>query len=592
MSYVTVKFAPGVMGSDDSTPIDAEGHFVDADKMRFWNARAQKVRGYESLGTSVVVGVPRKMHVWAILSDQLEIAIGTHSRMYIVEGGQPNNITPIGSSGTLGADPFATTSGSATVTVTDTAHGLLVGDTVIYASATTVNGLNMNTSFTVVTVVDADSYTLTHTSNASGTGSGGGAGVTYQYEISVGLSSQLFGYGWGAGTWGSSTWGTARSSSDVILAMRHWSIDNWGEDLLFSHNDQGSLYLWDASTGITTRATVVSAAPASEFTVIDPESRHVIALGADGDPLNIQWCNQDDYTDWTPGAASTADERRLLHGSRFKSYIRTRSEILVWTDVALYGLQYVGATDYAFGLRRIADSISVAGPNAVCEFKGKVYWMSMGGFMVYDGAVRDIPCSINNTVFDDFDRAQAGKVVAAVLQEWQEIWFYYPSASGDGEIDKYAIYNTTDGTWTPGTATAGFQVLAWADRGLFTDPISVDDDGQTYYHDITFNADGAALSCYIESADFDLGDGDDMMLIKGYIPDFIQTGDITVTLKARDYPNATQRTKTPDTITTSTKFKRTKIRGRQASVRFASNAVDGELRIGAPRFDVQPDGKR
>ena len=383
-----------------------------------------------------------------------------------------------------------------------------------------------------------------------------------------------------------------------MLDLRSWSLDNWGEDLLLMPNNGrqtetgGKLYHWDATNGVAQRAVEVTAAPTGRFMYVSPEDRHVIVLGAGGDDLAVQWCDQGDFTNWTQSATTTADDRRLLHGSKFRAAIRTRGGALLWTDTSLYLIQFIASADFAFGIHRVGNA-DICGPAACCEVSGRVYWMAPSGFYMYDGRIVKLECTLQQTIFDNFNFDQNEKVVAAPNEQWNSIRFHYVGMDADEpEISRYVDFNYTENTWIPGMSDGGMQVLAWVDRGLFNSPVSIDQDGFLYYHEVGADADGAAMQAFIESGDFDIGDGDEVMLSKGYISDFILDGECQVTQKSRLYPGAPQRIKGPDTITAATELKKSRIRGRQMAVRFSSDTLGAHWRVGVQRFDVQPDGKR
>ena len=609
-----------MVGVEDSTPLDAEGRYVAADKVRFYRGAAQKIGGWVKKVAGQVAGIPRNGHVWADLSGQINIAVGTHRRVEILQGGTWHNITPYRLTAALAADPIATISGSRTVTVTHPDHGAIKGDTCDLSVLTETGDLDVNGRFIVDSVVDAASWTFEHSDPAASLDAGGGSAGMASYEINTGREKQTFGFGWGTGRWGKGTWGTPRPQGDdpmavegIELKLRTWSIDNWGEDLLFLHNDGGKLYHWDATNGVATRAQLVAEAPTGEHMAVSPEDRHVIIFGADGDDLAIQWCNQENFYDWVPRATSTAGRRRLLHGSKFVANIRARGSVFAWTDTSLYEIAYTGGT-FTFDIRRRGKS-DICGPMACVEVNDVIYWLGPTGFHMYDGRTLDLDCSIQQTIFADFNYTQSVKVVAALNEQWNSIRFHYCSfeKNRNKEINRYADYNFMEKTWVPGVSDngrhhvhnpisneydkrikGGMQCLVWIDRGLFSNPISLDGDGYIYDHEVGEDADGEAMDAWIESGDFDLGDGDEVMLSSGYIPDFVLTGSVLVTQKARIYPMGYQIVKEPDEIDEKKNFVKSRIRGRQVALRFSSphDRTGVKWRVGTPRFDVQPDGKR
>lgn len=591
MPLTKLNIAPGVQA--DLTSYAAERSWRLSDKIRFRDGRVEPIGGYLTLDAGVgVIGTGRAGHIWAENDGTRVIAFGTNRRLYLLRGGVIYNITPVRASGTLGADPFTTTNGSADVVVAHASHGVIKDTAVTFSGASAVGGLTISGTYFVKSVIDSGEYVITDDETASSGASGGGASVAFSYEINPGKESATPGYGWGAGTWGESTWGTARTSSNITLPLRTWSLDNWGEDLIASPSD-GTIYLWDASGGPSAVATEIAAAPDQiSKVIISPEDRHMIALGADGDPMAIAWCDQEDYTNWTPGVGSTADSRRLLHGSRLVSGVRTKGEILIWSDTALYSMRYTGAGDYVFDIDRVGERCQLLGINTAVDHNGIVYWMGGGNFYLYNGRVIEMSSSVLRTVFDDITTTQDAKCFAVLNSQWREVWYFYVSGSGGGEIDRYCKVNYADGTWDIGT----FDRTWGVDKGPWDFPVWASSAGVIYEHENGTNADGGLLGDYIESGEFDLGDGQEIMFSAGMIPDFLLTGSNTVdlTIKTRNYVNEDEPkiTNGPHTIGTSTKrVDDARFRGRHASLRIESSSSEAKYRMGDQRFDIQPDGE-
>jgi len=451
--------------------------------------------------------------------------------------------------------------------------------------AAAVGGITIDGEYTVTAVVGTGTYTITHSSSATSTAVGGGASVAYNYEIDVGLDDTTLLYGFGAGVFNQDTWGTPRSSNPVTAGCRVWTLENWGEDLLCMPRG-GNLYHWDATNGVGTRAQLVANAPTGEFFIVDPENREVIVFGEDGDPLGIKWCDQNDFTTWTASATNTADERRLLVGSKIVGAVRTKGEILVWTDVSLHGLTFTFRGDFNYALRTIGEKCGLIGINAAGSHGSTAWWMGNNrNFYVYDGRVKILPCPLRKDVFDNLTALQSDKVYAGVNGAHMEIWFFWQSDDGS-ENDRYTIYNFGENLWYHGT----LERTAWADKDTFDYPMAMDSAGFLREHEVGKNDDGNALQSFIESGEFDIGDGDELMFLNGVIPDFVQTGTVEITMKARKWPNGEQITKGPVSVTTSTDYIRPRIRGRQVAIRIGSNEVDAAWRIGRLRFDLKKDG--
>ena len=596
MSLKPLKIAPGVFG--DVSQYHAKGRYFDGDRVRFRDGLPENIGGYRDQALNLI-GVPRRSHAW-VLNDGVKVAaLGTHTKLYLIYGGARYDITPIRDSGTLGNDPFGTTIGLSTVDVTHTSHGLTAGDSVNpFAGATAVGGLTINGEYLVQSVTAADTYVIDAGSAASSTATGGGAAVTYKYEINIGSASADAAYGWGAGPWNEprdagNGWNLPAASSDITVDLRIWSLSNWGEDLLAMPRG-GQIYHWDASSGPTKVATVVSASPTGEWMTVDAESRHVLVFGADGDPFDVKNCNQGNFTDWTVAATKTTDSRRLLAGGGAMTSVISSREILVLTDGTLHSMRYVGAADYAFSLDPLGSKCGVIGPNAVVEHNGVAYWMGRDQFFRYDGRVQVLPCTLLRSVFNNLDLYHRDKVVAGVNRQFNEIWFFYPTTAGSGEPDAYVIYNYSENVWAPGTLGR----TAWMDRDVFICPWATDENGVLYEHEFGEDADGAAHSTYIESGYFDIYDGEFVALVRGLIPDFTNKeggdldGTVDVTFKARNYPGDTVRSKGPYAVTSATRYRKGRARGRRIAIRFSSNTVGTAWRAGTQQVDVKQDGKR
>ncbi len=526
---------------------------------------------------------------------------------------------PIRRSVTLGTDPIETTggAGSGIVTITDTGHGASTGDYVTISGATAVDGLTageLNQEFEVLSVPSANTYTV-DTGGVATTGgvSGGGAAVDAEYQISVGLDSTVLGPGWGAGTWGRFTWGSGVGSL-AGQTLRLWFADNFGEDLIFNAAD-GAIYYWDASSGLTTRAVLLSSlSGASDVptvarkVMISETDRHVICFGAntigsaDQDPLLIRWSSQESVTDWAPTATNTAGDLRLSQGSEIVTAVRTSRQFLIWTDSSLHTLQFLGPP-FTFGTAMIGDNVRIAGPNAAVSANDIVFWMGQDNFYAYDGRIQPLPCTVRDYVFSDLNRNQSFKIYAGSLASQTEIWWFYPSASSD-ECDRYVIYNYGERVWYYGNLAR----TAWNDRGTGqrSFPQATGTDGFLYDHEQGNDDNGSPMTAFIQSSDFDIQDGDTFMLIRRVLPDLTFSGSDAVSpsvdfiMSSRDFSGdaftespegvVTRSVSTPIEQYTDQVFLRA--RGRQMALKVQSEDLGVKWRLGAPRLDARPDGKR
>ena len=452
--------------------------------------------------------------------------------------------------------------------------------------------------------------------NSSDVGNGG-ASTVGTYQISVGLDTVVFGNGWGTGTWSRGTWGSASAESAATGRLRLWQHDNYGEDLLMNVRD-GGIYYWDASGGLNARAVALNSLAGANTTptiakqiMVSDRDRHVIVFGCDPqgspgvqDPLTIRFSSQESLTDWAATATNTAGELRLGSGSEIVCAVETRQQILVFTDTTLYGMQYLGPP-FTFGVGSLSESISVIGPNATASVGDNVFWMGQEEFFVYGGSVERLACSVKDYVFDDFNFDQGEKVVSGVNSANAEVWWFYPSANST-ENDRYVVYNYLENLWYYGALGR----TAWVDRGILDDPLAASPDGYLYNHEVGFN-DGSTnpsspITAFIESSIIDIGEGEQFMFIDKMIPDlsFRDSTNVAPTalfsLTVKDYPygvfSATttgsfvQTQAVPVTLATEQIFYR--LRGRQVTLKVSSTGTNTTWRLGTPRLNVRPDGRR
>jgi hypothetical protein len=620
-------FNPGI--NKEGTDYSAEGGWFDANLVRFRKGLPEKIGGWEKYIQTSYEGTGRKLHGWVDLDGTKLLGLGTRFKLYIQEGTSYNDITPIRETTSAGDVTFAATNGSSTITVTDTGHGAVNGDFVTFSGAASLGGnvtaAVLNQEYQVVSVPTANTFTIVAkdtsgtevTANSGDTGNGGSS-VVGTYQINSGLDVFVDGTGWGVGTWGSGTWGSTTSLGDANQ-LRLWSMDNFGEDLI-SNPRAGSIYYWDKTSGLNTRAVALSSlagankAPTKGLQVLVSDiDRHVIVLGADPisggsrsgsiDPLLVAFSDQENATEWEPLATNTAGSLRCSAGSEIIGGVRARQETLIWTDVALYSLQFIGPPN-TFGLVLLNEGVSLIGPNAAVNTPNGIFWMDKKGFYVYNGAIQPVPCSVHAFVFDNLNEGQAFQVFGFVNKQFDEVgWFY---CSGENTvIDRYVTYNYVENTWAIGELSR----TAWLDEGLVAFPRAAGKDNGTAYlysHETGFDNDGSPMdNVFIESADFDIGDGEQFQFVRRFIPDVKFTGNssgtqkINLVLKARNFPGDSLTTDQTSSFTATTTKVDTRARGRQAAVRFESDD-DAEtvdrlgvgFRIGATRLDVQPNGRR
>ena len=619
-------FNPGI--NKEGTDYSAEGGWFDGNLVRFRKGLPEKIGGWVKYLTSSIKGKGRKLHAYVTLNGTRIFSVGTTFKLYWQEGDNYNDITPIRSTTSAGDVTFSATNGSSTLTVNDTAHGADLNDFVTFSGAASLGGnvtaAVLNQEYQVTAVTSANAFTITAkdtdgntvTANSSDTGNGGSSTIG-EYQISVGLDVFIDGTGWGAGSWGSGTWGST-SSLAANNQLRLWSIDNFGEDLI-ANVRAGGVFYWDFSTA-SQRAKALKDIQNANFVptvglqvLVSDIDRHVIVLGADPieggsrseeiDPLLVAFSDQENPFDFEPRATNTAGSLRCSAGSEIIGGLRARQETLIWTDAALYSLQFVGPPN-TFGLQLINEGVSLIGPNAAVNSPTGIYWMDKKGFYTYNGSVVPLPCTVHSFVFDNFNEKQAFQVFGFLNKQFDEVgWFYCTADSVT--IDRYVVFNYVEGTWAIGALSR----TAWLDEGIVAFPRAAgfaDDRNYIYSHETGHDDDGSPMdNVFIESADFDIGDGEEFQFIRRFIPDVKFTGDsgdtqtLNVVLKARDFPGQSLTTDQTTAFTASTTKVDTRARARQAAVRFESDDdADVGTRlglgftIGATRLDLQPNGRR
>jgi hypothetical protein len=529
--------------------------------------------------------------------------------------------------------------GCCTITVTENEHGALADDFVTFTDAATLGGVItaavLNQEYQITSIVSANAYqieartistipSITTTeglnptfvfANTSDSGSGGSSTVA-AYQINTGLDTTIVGNGWNAGTWGRGTWNSSTDTSASGQMLRIWSHDNFGEDLLLNDRD-GNIYYWDRTNGTGVRAVALSTLSGAsspptkaKIVLVSDNDRHVVVFGTnaenstDQDPLLIRFGSQASLTGWAAAATNTAGDLRIGSGSEIVAAIETKQQIMVFTDVSLHAMQFLGPP-FTFGINMVSDNITIMGPLAAINVEDNVFWMGQEEFYTYSGAVQRIPCTVRDYVFSDFNFFQKEKVTASSNTAFGEIWWFYPSSSSS-ENDRYVVFNYQQNLWYYGTMDR----TVWLDRGINADPIAAAPDHYLYNHEIGFD-DGStdpatAISARIESSQIDMGDGDHFLFMSKMIPDLTfrdSTASLpsaTMTLQARNYPGGlylqTQAKAVTRTATVPleqwTNQVNLRLRGRAFSLKLESTDTGVGWRLGTPRVDIRPDGRR
>ena len=617
MALLRLFLKPGI--DKQNTEYGAEGGWTDGDYIRFRYGLPEKLGGWTTFGESApyFLGLTSEVFTWNDLAGSPYVAVGTSRKVYVFYGGAWADITPIRDT-TTGVD-FDTVSGETDVTVNDTGHEAVQGDFVTFSSVTGDPGgipnADLEHEFEIIDVLDANSYVIHSPTAASSTATGAGS-ADAEYQINVGADVSYFDFGWGTGTWGLSTWGTPRPpSASISLFSRVWQFDNFGEDLILQLVG-GGIYRWDTSAGIGARAVAIPNAPTkSQYALVSTPDRHLVCFGTEStigtpstqDPMFVRFSNQEDLEDFVATATNTAGGQRLTDGNEIITALRSRGQILIWTDTSLHGMQYLGPP-YTFGFQQLGANCGCIGPHASADVNGVSYWMSKDAFFVFDGTVKKLPSTVQDYVFKDINFVQAQKVHVGINTQFNEVTWWYCSFTSD-YIDRFVTYNYLENVWSVGSLAR----TAWVDVGTYDKPLATDYDpngteatlttiygvtagrSRLYNQEDGANGDGAPITSFITSGYFDIGDGDQMLFMKRFIPDFQnQVGDLTVHLLLRAFPQATASPSSldPYVISPTTQKVDTRARGRQISLRIESTDLDANWRFGTMRVDIIPDGLR
>ena len=614
MPLTQLTFQPGL--DTENTETGAEGRWTDCDKIRFRKGLPQKIGGWTKFSQDYYVGRPASLASWISLDGSRYQSFGGDRKVYVYRSGDNQDITPIRQSNNL-TNVFTTSNTSSNVVVNHSSHGATLGSFVTIANVSAdVGGItqaDLQNEFEIVAVNNSDAYTITTPGTATSTVTDS-ANADISYQINIGPSVQTFGYGWSAGTWSESVWNEPRTTSEVTLDMRQWSLNNWGEDLILTQRD-GATYEWDESGGMTdNRCTIISAAPtASTLSLVSTETRHLICMGTETtigdistqDKLFIRWSDQENYNFWTPNATNSAGSQRIAGGSEIRTAKPAKGTILVWTDTTLHSMSFIGPP-FIFGFRQLGNDCGAIGLNSAIVIDDIAYWMSDGQFFRFAGAVQEIPCPILNHVFNDINKTQYAQVYAGQTSDFSEVIWYYCSSTSN-QIDRYVIYNYLENSWYFGELSRS----TYLDNGVELNPLATEYFANStantystiygltagrsliYRHEDGVDADGSAMTSYIESGDGDIADGENFSFINKVIPDFKnQTGNATITLSSRDYPNSSRTSGEVITVSNTTPFYNSRIRGRQSSIKIESSELGSNWRFGTLRIQIRPDGKR
>ena len=612
--FIKVDFGSGI--HRESTQYAEDGKWYNADRVRFRSGKPENLRGYETRVSSTFDGNARDIITWQD-NNQFKRAIwGTDQKLYEHNGDQIFDITPVSVSVTL-ANIFGTSIGTTRVCVSDGSHGRATGDWVFFTSVSTFGSNITLEGVYSVSVIDSNVYAIESTITAAATSTQAGA-ATLHYLINTGSENAVTGIGYGAAgynagvsTAGARGWNqpTSTGASDFVSEITTWSLDNWGEDVIANRRG-GTIYHWDTDASTTPiRAVKVSGSTNSTPTtvnsiVVSPNDRHLIALGGnefgttasptgDFNPLTVRWSDQEDYTNWIPSVSSTSGEVLLTDGTRIVGGIRSRNAMNIFTDNSMWQMQFVGPP-FTFSFSQVGTNCGLISPHSGTDYDGRTYWMDYDNFYVFDGTVRKLECTVRRYIFDNLNMDQKDKVFCGVNSEFTEIIWLYPSKTSN-ECDSYVIFSPEENYWTIGTCFW----TTFADKTVFGNTITTGAtvSGSNLYNneptDI-FTGNGEALKSVLESGDFEIADGNDIMFLDRIIPDFdMSSGTIQFSIITKQYPESTEAiTKGPYTIGSSTQKVNLRARGRQARIKVSCESTGTKWRWGSVRVGVQPDGGR
>lgn len=666
MPLQKLQFRPGV--NREGTTLANEGGWFESDKVRFRSGYPEKIGGWVkdsgtqySTGTNLAPqtgsfwGTCRALYNWLNLAGFNLLGLGTNLKYYIQDsiGGNFYDVTPIRYQVTVASNAFTTTNGSTTVTCNVTAHGAQAGDFVTISGVSgPVNGIpaaDLNKEFRVVSVPTSGTFTIV-VATAATSGSTTGAG-TFAFQLNTGSDVYTTAAGWGAGGWGGVTtgfpstgWGLS-AATGVGVDLRLWSQSAFGENLIFNARG-GSLNFWavnptpttydrgqvivaggsitqkNYATGSgTTTVSIDSTCPSLvNYVMVSDASRFTIAFGCNDptgvyssvalDPLMVRWSDQESYSTWTPAITNQAGSYRLSQGSEIVTAMQTRQEILIWTDTAIYSMQFVGAP-YVWSFQIMGSNLSIIGPNAAVTVNNITYWMGTDKFYMYSGRVETLPCSLRQYIYDDINLQQGFQVFGGSNEGYNEIWWFYCSANST-TVDKYVIYNHLERTWAYGSLAR----TAWLDSPLRDTPMGTTYGNALVYHE-QGNDDGTTtpaspIYAYVRSSDFDIGDGHNFGLVWRIIPDVTFDGStvnqpaVNFTVLPRQNPGTNYGTTDNPQVASAqnyvgqrtynvqqfTEYAYVRIRGRQMAFQISSADLGVSWQLGSPRLDVRADGRR
>lgn len=630
---IKIQFRPGI--NRETTDYGNTGGWYDGNLVRIQSGTWNSMGGWQRFTATPVQGTMRSLFPWSTLNGSRFYATGTNLKYYIIRGNQPVDITPIRLTvDPMASNPFKPATGSNLVTVTDAANGSVLNDFVTFSGATgpvdSIPASDLNQEHQIVGIVDANHYVIRVATTATGNTTGGGSAVIAQYQINVGLDTTALGNGWGTGPWGSGGWGEGSMIFVPTDQLRLWTEDNYGEDLLFNPRD-GGIYFKDMSADVLDRGVNLTSLPGgievpiiARQVLVSNNDRHVMAFGCNpvGSPIQdrllMRWADTESLTDWLATTINTAGSLDISSGSEFMAAVETTAELLVFTDITLTSVRYVGAP-FVFGQTLLATNVQLIGPNAVTTTGAITAWMANGRFQWYNGVVSDMVCDVRSYIFDILNSAQSSKIMAGTNRTFSEFIWLMP-VNGSQENNFYLICNFEGVskidvryggalTWYYGFFNTMGRTT-WLDAWFETTPLAGATDGYIYAHDLGATdqsvTPAAMLQSSLTSSVFELANGQNFMLVSRTVPDIDFTNSTAISpsvdmnFAKRDYPGSafvdgpsdpvTQTVALPVQQYTEKIDKRFRARSVQFSVEATTTGTMWSL--GVPRLYANPDGQR
>ena len=616
---VKMDFKPGIRR--ESTQYAEVNSWYDTNNVRFRAGKPENIGGYAAKVSASFNGSGRDLIAWTDNNQFKRAMFGTAQMLYEHNGDEIFDVTPVSASASL-TSAFTVALSAVNVTVSATAHGRQTGDFVFFTSTATIGGnILLGTSTYQVSVNNANTFAITVATTASVAQSSSGNGHIH-YLLKTGVSNAATGLGYGAASYqatvcASDTRGwnqpTTVGASDFSSEITQWSLDNWGEDVL-ANRRKGSIYYWDTTATTPQRAILVSGATNSTPTTVDsiivsPNDRHLIAMGGNEfgttaspsgtyNPMTVRWSDQEDYTNWVPSIGSTSGEVIIADGTKIVGARRSRNAINIWTDNSLWSMTFVGPP-FTFQFAQLGTNCGLIAQHAAVDYDGRTVWMGYDNFYTFDGQVRSLPSTVRRYIFDRLNMSQKDKIFCGINSEFKEVIWLYPSTNST-ECDSYVVWSPDEDYWSYGESI----FTTFVDKTVFGNTITTGLQGTNPASNKLFNnevqgmytADGVAMSSFIESADFDMDSGNEVMFLNRVIPDFnLSDGSLTFSIKTKDFPESSttrEKPNPPHTVTNATAKIDMRARGRQGRVRVSCNSAGTSWRWGSIRLAIQPDGRR